>query len=1161
MALVVALVAVVGGVGLTPARRAAAACTGSALDALQAGSQAALCGEAVEVLSGRTVYDHVFANPDGSFYTVESVVPSSVRRPDGSWVSIDTTLIPSAGGWSPRAALATMTLSNGGTGPFITYQSGGATLSLSWPWGALPAPVVSGSKARFPGVLPGVDLWVVVTSTGFRPVLQVANATAAANPALRSIPYQVGGTVHGVMLSDGRARFADAQDNTVAVTDPAAMWDSTVDTAAGEGGSGDALLSTVESAGDTAKLGQITVSTSGSDLTVTPDPAMLADPGLTFPMFLDPSVSPSQSKWAYADSANENNTTDKARVGKSPDDGSLYRSYFNFSTTQGSLTWRGKRILSAEFDIELYHSYACSDNEDDWAWAYNVSTLTTTSSRMPWSGSGSRWLPGAGGVAARGFANKAGGCGALQPDMLMQFGGSAMTSQVQHVADQNASVYAIGLCACNASGQFEDVKTRWKKFYIDSRAKLIVKYDTVPGTPTNLTTSGAACGSNIGTTSPTLSAKAVDADSGDTLTASFEYQQVGSSTSVKATRSGVPAGNLATWDLSGLAQGVSYQWRVQTVDAAGSQSPQTGWCTFSIVSAPPPIPTVKSATYPECTSTSCTPSGGPGIPGSFVLTPNASNITSFSYGWSSPPTTTVSAVAGTLKTIILIPPHVGLNTLYVSGNNGTKSGGIASYPFVVSYKAPPVAWWPLDDQYGYGFTDKQSTGSLAPTGGVTWKSDARNLGFSSLTFAGDSNPGYATQSVPLDTSHSFSVAAWVMESSLAPGNRTAVSQDAGTGDDSAFYLGTRQTGSPATPHWAFMMQTNAASSGGGKAIFSTAALDASTVGKWVHLLGVYNELQQTMSLYVNGVLAASGSWTTPWKATGPVAVGHAKWNGGDSDSWPGSIADVQVWNRVVTTDDLWGADPDPSNGLLDPMAGLVDPIPAGSWDFNTAVDKTSAQGTAGQGQSLVLNPGPPSCMFTLDSQDGMGGLWTDGKTGNASTAGPTLRTDQSFTVSVWVKVDPSLPSRNLTVLSQDGATNSAFYLGYEYTHTSSPAWGFRVGASDTTSPGLYGTFVATDAATATGEWNHLIGVYDAFARTVTLYVYVKGAMVAKSVTGSTPATFQANGPFRVGAAKYLGAIGDQIPGWIDRVDAFQGVASDRFIAALDAKDPKSSNNG
>ena len=135
--------------------------------------------------------------PDGSTTVEESVVPVRVRRKDGSWAAVDKTLVASGSSWVPRASAVDLTLSNGGAGPFATYRSNGQTITLSWPIGPLPAPSVQGSSLVYRGVLPGVDLWVTVSDTSFRPVLAVADAKAAGNPALKSIAYAVGVSLFG----------------------------------------------------------------------------------------------------------------------------------------------------------------------------------------------------------------------------------------------------------------------------------------------------------------------------------------------------------------------------------------------------------------------------------------------------------------------------------------------------------------------------------------------------------------------------------------------------------------------------------------------------------------------------------------------------------------------------------------------------------------------------------------------------------------------------------------------------------------------------------------------------------------------------------------------------------------------------------------------------
>jgi hypothetical protein len=1110
----------------------------------------------VEALSARTPYGRVLANPDGTFTAEHTLVPTQVRRVDGSWVPADPTLVAGSGGWVPRAALVDVTMSNGGSGPFLVYRSAGERLELSWPLGALPVPVISGATARYPSVLPGVDLWVVVAADGFRPVLQVADAAAAANPALASVSYLVGGTLHGAAAGAGRVRFVDAADRTVFVTEPAVMWDSTVDTVSGQSSSGEAQVSTAAQAGDTARVADVAVSTSGSRLTLRPDVAMLTGPATRFPMFIDPAISPPQNKFAYADSANANNTTDKARVGLDPGDGRLYRSYFNFPSSQGGLTWRGKRIISAEFDIELYHSWACSDSQDDWVFASNVASIATTSTRMPWSGTGSRWLPGAGVTSAQGHANKDGGCGGVaQPDVLMRFGG-AMKDQVQHVADQNGTVFAVGLCACNGDGTGESNTSRWKKYYIDTRAKLIVTFDTVPGVPVNLTTSGAACGSAIGTTAPTLSAQAVDADSDDTLSVTFRYQQLPSGAVITVPRPGIGPGNFATVGLTGLVDGATYQWQAQSTDASKYSSPVSPWCTFTIVTAPPPLPAVTSTgtpAYPGCTAdavASCTPSGGPGVAGSFILSPHgATDVTSFHYGWSTPPTSTVTVAAGRSATITATPPHYGLNTLYVSSSNGVKSSGVLPYQFLVDAPSQPLAYWPLDDINGHGLID-QINGVVLSADGLSWTPDARYIGVKSATI----NQGEAYAPVAgLDTGKSFSVAAWVRPAALLGHDMTAVGQDGV--DGGGFYLGLLYRGNPAVPNWSFTMLDSSASSSAQVTAKDFHVLGAADIGQWTYLVGVYDAAEKTISLYVNGQLASRVARpATPWRATGPLSIGRGFYAGVQTNHYSGEVADVRVWNRVVTADDIGGTDADPGNGIP-AQRGLMSPLQVASWDFEDTLD-CGCVGFASDGsffgRTLYLDPDWPSgdSGFTADEL-GLA-LQTNGVSGYASTtdpadglARPVLRTDQSFSVSAWVKleVDPaSLPTVNSTVVAQDGASASAFYLGYNYAHLSKPGWSFKLAPTDTTPP----TFSVTWFGTVDTNWTHLVGVYDAAAHTNKLYV--NGVLVS-TATGASP--FQANGALKVGAALWRGTFADPFPGLIDDVQLWQGALSDREIADLD----------
>ena len=1155
-------------VPVSPVSAGPVSCPSSVADVASAVRTAKSCAGRVEVLSARSQTRQVFANPDGSSTVEESVVPARVRRRDGSWADVDPTLVASGGGWVPRASTLDVSFSNGGAGPFATYRSTGQTLTLSWPLGSLPEPTVSGDSVVYRGVLAGVDLWVTVSATSFRPVLAVADAAAAANPALRSVAFGVGGSVRALSTSDGRVRFADGSNRTVAETEAATMWDAASATTSGATTPGARVAaaeatSDARHAGDFARVAKVEQATGGHDLTIRPDAAMLTSPSTRWPLFIDPGISPSQTRFAYADSCNANNDQSSARVGLNPTDGCRYRSYFTMPVSQSGLGWMGKQVISAEFDIELDHSYSCGDTP---AWVYNTSGITA-SPRMPWSGTGSVGMPASGGVSASGHANEDGGCGvADQGDMLMRFSGTAFLNQVKYAATQYWPDFTIGLCACDSNGNGESTQSYWKRFYIDSRAKLIVSYDTVPGAPANLTTSGTACGSAVGTTSPTLSAQAVDADGGDTLSAMFQWQQLPSGTVNSVPRTSIPANNFSTVPLSlgSGADGQFFQWRVQTTDASGYPSPWSGWCTFNVAAGVPPLPTVVpsgSPSYVACnpaTIGTCTSAGGPGVPGSVILGPNGfANITSFTFGFSNPPTTTVTVSAGASTTVTVTPPHYGLNTLYVMDSNGTKVSGVKPYQFLVGAPSANLAYWPLDTYNGHNFTDQVSFTPLTAGNAVSWTPDARYIGDSAASFNGDSDHSTATGTVAgLDTTKSFSVAAWVRPTVLPTGNMTALGLDAGgTGDDSAFYLGLRMSGTPSAPHWSVRVQDTSSSAGRAVGVGATAALDASGVGKWTYLVAVYDAGQKRVGLYVNGVLAGTvDRAATPWQATGPLTIGRGLWNGGTTDGWRGQIADVRVWNRVVTTDDLWGTDADPANGVP-ATDGLMTPVQVGSWDFpgdQSSCGSPSPNG-ATFGHDVFLDPGcantPPTSAFVADSHNGNGALWTAVGPGTASTTDPSdniphpvLRTDQSFTVSAWFKLDSgSLPARNETLVSQDGTAVSGFFLQYNYSHALVPGWEFVVPGSDVSSPTLYGAWTSG----ATTDWTHLAGVYDAGAGTVKLYV---NGVLAATHTGVT--TFQANGSLRLNQAWWNSGLSDGVGGTTDQVQVWQGVLTDRQITKL-----------
>lgn len=1141
-------------------------CPATAPDEASAAVAAVGCGSRVEAMSGRSATSQVFVNPDGSATLESSPVPQRVQQANGSWAAVDTTLRARPdGSLVPTASTADVAFGAGGSAPFVTYRAGGATLTLSWP-GPLPAPTVDGSAAVYSGVQSGVDLRVSATPDGFREVLVVRSAAAAAG--LAQIRYVVGGTVTTAATPDGRLRFVGPNGATVAVTAAASMWDSSISPgAAGELAAGVSAgqaaaavaaaaalpgeVSSADGPGVAASSAEVRVSASGGAMVLAPDSDYLLH--AVFPVYVDPAISPGFVKWAYGNNINHNwDVGGKAWVGRDTDTGDLYRSFFDMSTTSGALTLKGKHILSAKFQIELWHSWSCGPT---YTHLYRVGVIKAAP-RQTWSSwplPSPIWLS-----SAASNANKAGGCGAAQPDQLVEFGGLA--ADVQNAANGNWNTYSVALCACNSAGQYETVTDRWKKFYVDSRTKLVVSFNTLPSGPANLATSALACGGVVGTTAPVLQAQYVDADGADTLNANFQWQQLPSGPVSTVAGPAKPANNngAVALSLGPAAEGKQYQWRVQTRDAYDS-SPWSGWCAFTVNASAPPPPVVSSAAYPRCDPGAlgaCVAAGGPGVSAGFTFSQPAgdgADVVSYHYGWTNPPALSTTVAAGAAFSAQLTPPRYGLNTLYVSSvDTAGTPGGISRYQFLVNAPGAAQAYWPLDDIRGHLFTDQVSGTPLTPTA-VTWTADARYLGSQAASFGATSQ---AAGPVPaFDTSGSFSVAAWArLSSTTCGGNETAVSVDGDTAAANNHVSGFMLTFDCTSGKWKMRIpMKNQLTPGFAEAVAPAPAV----AGRWTFLVGVWDEGESKVRLYVNGALAAemtpdAAGWLAPrgtgWAATGPVVIGRDRWNDTDGGRFAGQIADVRVYSRVLTADDLTGTDADPAN-RVPASTGLAAATQVGNWNFAGTPDcfcDTAPDGSF-WARPMRLDAGwsatPPTSAYVSDSRDGNGALWLDGVAGSAdthdpgSTAGrPVLRTDQSLTISAWVRPDALAGTDQ--VVAREGGDTSAFTLCYQ---SSSGKWMFGVSSPD--GAGGYTWARATaDAAPLTGDWTHLVGVFDAATGTVTLYV--DGVAQAAHGTGATG--WLTTGSLRLGSAGTNGYFN----GEIDQVQAWQGVLSAREIADL-----------
>ncbi|MFB7543109.1 LamG-like jellyroll fold domain-containing protein [Streptomyces zaomyceticus] len=194
------------------------------------------------------------------------------------------------------------------------------------------------------------------------------------------------------------------------------------------------------------------------------------------------------------------------------------------------------------------------------------------------------------------------------------------------------------------------------------------------------------------------------------------------------------------------------------------------------------------------------------------------------------------------------------------------------------------ASWSLDE--GSGTTARDSgpgNRTLTLNEGTDWTT---GVGGGALKFDGQGH--FAQTDGPVvDTTTSYSVSAWTTLDSL-PGNyATVVSQD-GRRQENPFYLQYGQG--------AFAFSTP----GGNRARHAMTP----ELGRWYHLVGVRDTAKNEIRLYVDGALVATAVPGPADVSTGPLAIGRAKWGGGNVDFWNGSIDQVRAFDKALSSEEV-----------------------------------------------------------------------------------------------------------------------------------------------------------------------------------------------------------------------------------------------------------------
>ncbi|NTW38812.1 MAG: LamG domain-containing protein [Cellulomonadaceae bacterium] len=215
---------------------------------------------------------------------------------------------------------------------------------------------------------------------------------------------------------------------------------------------------------------------------------------------------------------------------------------------------------------------------------------------------------------------------------------------------------------------------------------------------------------------------------------------------------------------------------------------------------------------------------------------------------------------------------------------------------------------------------------------------------------------------------------------------------------------------------------------------------------------------------------------------------------------------------------------------------------------------TAAAGTGYTGQRFPLTVSPSTTWVGgMLAESGFSStdkaLLFDAASDVASTSGPVIATDVSYSVMAFVKADAA--TGTATAVSQDGTTTSQFELGLLHDAScptsNGTCWVFGVAATDSSSPGVVRAM--STVPVQVGQWFHLVGIRRAGQIELSVCALGAGDSLLVSpqpvLSGQVPlsSTWRATGAMRVGRGFAGGSATHPWLGTVDNVQVMDGPAS------------------
>ncbi|WP_343955233.1 LamG-like jellyroll fold domain-containing protein, partial [Nonomuraea longicatena] len=212
------------------------------------------------------------------------------------------------------------------------------------------------------------------------------------------------------------------------------------------------------------------------------------------------------------------------------------------------------------------------------------------------------------------------------------------------------------------------------------------------------------------------------------------------------------------------------------------------------------------------------------------------------------------------------------------------------------------------------------------------------------------------------------------------------------------------------------------------------------------------------------------------------------------------------------------------------------------WKFDEATGAATAADSGGNGHNATYTgsrraatSGKVGGAVKLNDLQGSPGAIQDS---HASTTGPVLNQNSSFSLSTWFKLHNSDEIQYLATQDGNPFGLSVYYLGASWQKV-------RLQVSGSGGTTGYGVWVDSQKLVKADTWTHLVALYDAAAGKIR--IYIDGALSAE--TDYSPTGTVTGGPFRIGSDK-TAFRGHLLQGSLDDMRVYQRALTVREIKDL-----------